>query len=305
MKPFLVVTLCAIVLLYPDTSTAALVQCEIDCGSCDLVLLANAVIKWLIGILFLVFAVLMTIAGWGLVTSGGNQAALSAAKEKFKNALIGIIVVLAAWLLVDTLLRSLLNPGGALVYVNPDGSTSTAVAFGPWNEMVCLRQEQTLEGTINTTALPVEAGSPAEGFTLDPTVPANEGMVRYAREMQAAGCVYNQNLRNGCRGNPGYTDCSDLVANARAANGLPPRGTNTRDMHRPENSVELTPAVRAGLQPGDAIVYRRPDGTGHVVVCEDAGCSRVIHARGQAHGIQSTGSSPHLNHPGARVLRRD
>jgi hypothetical protein len=83
-----------------------------NCSACDLVQMVNNIIKWLFGIVAIIFTVMMTIAGFGLVTSGGNEVALNNAKEKFKNLIIGLIIVMSAWLLVDTLMRGLL-PGNS------------------------------------------------------------------------------------------------------------------------------------------------------------------------------------------------
>lgn len=88
-------------------------QCSgTDCSACNVVHLANGVIKWLIGILFVLFAFLVAIAGIRLVVSGGNHHALDEAKDMFMNAIIGFIIILAAWLIVDTVMRALVGGGG-------------------------------------------------------------------------------------------------------------------------------------------------------------------------------------------------
>lgn len=134
----LLVLLCVAVLVStPDLVSAqgGLVACEgTDCSACNLVDMANTGIILLFGFVGMIFAVLMTIAGFGLVTSGGSQSALEAAKSKFQNAIIGLIIVMAAWLLVDTLLKSLLQ-GGDL------GTTFTG--WGPWSEVQCSDQTDT------------------------------------------------------------------------------------------------------------------------------------------------------------------
>lgn len=109
----------------PDTVTAqGLVPCSgSECNFCHFVTLANSVIAWLIGILALVFGVMVFIAGFGLVTSGGNDSKLTDAKKSLTNALIGLIIVLAAWLIVDTLIKLTL----------PNGETD----IGPWNQISC------------------------------------------------------------------------------------------------------------------------------------------------------------------------
>ena len=86
----------------------------IDCSACNLVYMANGGIKWIIGFLFVVFAGIMVWAGVGLVVSQGNQSALESAKSKFTNAIIGFIIILSAWLIVDTLMRGLLGNGGRI-----------------------------------------------------------------------------------------------------------------------------------------------------------------------------------------------
>lgn len=108
-------------------ASAALVPCTgLDCDACHLVSLGNEVLKWLIGLLFVVFAAIAVSAGVKLVTSGGNTQAVSDAKSKLTNAVIGIIIVLAAWLLVDTIMKGLLSSG-----------TGQITGYGLWSEIKC------------------------------------------------------------------------------------------------------------------------------------------------------------------------
>lgn len=130
--PFALSTL--VMILVPlssvDAQAGGFVPCDgPTCSACDLVSMINRIIIWLFGFVFVVFAVLMVVAGFGLVTSGGNQSALDAAKSKFQNALIGIIIMMAAWLIVDTLLRAILA-----------GGTGQILNYGPWSEVQCFVQ---------------------------------------------------------------------------------------------------------------------------------------------------------------------
>ena len=148
----------ALFLLLPGAEVYAgpggFVPCEgTECSACDLVTLIQRLLVWLIGIIFVIFAVLLAVAGFGLVTSGGNQTALSDAKSKFTNALIGIVIVLAAWLMVDTLMRAILP-----------GDTGTISGWGPWMEVQCFEQ---------TEAIPyvregADAPDPVSGDVTDP-----------------------------------------------------------------------------------------------------------------------------------------
>lgn len=104
-----------------------------SCSACDLVKLGNDILAWLIGLLFVIFAVMVALAGYGLATAGGNPQAKSEAKQKLTNAIVGIIVVLASWLLVDTIMRGLLSTG----------NTGVIDGYGPWADVRCGEQTAT------------------------------------------------------------------------------------------------------------------------------------------------------------------
>lgn len=128
-----VIGVVAIILIIPESTQAAQLvpaACEngIGCNLCHFVELANNVVKWLIGILSVIFGVLFFIAGFGMITSGGNSGKLEDAKKSLTNALVGFLIVLSAWLIVDTLLKAML----------PDnGLTGVSTGFGMWNEINC------------------------------------------------------------------------------------------------------------------------------------------------------------------------
>jgi hypothetical protein len=112
----------------------------LDCSACNLVSLANGVIVWLIGFTFLIFMVVAVAAGFGLVTSGGNRHALDEAKNKFTSAFVGLIIILSAWLIVDTVMRGLVGGAGH------EGEVALSVVDGEvtgwlfWSEVQCYSQ---------------------------------------------------------------------------------------------------------------------------------------------------------------------
>lgn len=113
------------VLALAQVSGGGFLDCQgPDCSACNLVSMANRVIDWLVGVLLVVFAVLMVRAGFNLVMSGGNSGALSDAKDTFVNAIIGLLIILSAWLIVDTLMKGL----------NVQGMTSGPL---PWSQVQC------------------------------------------------------------------------------------------------------------------------------------------------------------------------
>lgn len=127
--------------LTPDIVSAqagGFVTCSgTECSACNLVELVNNIIIWLFGLIFMIFAILMVVAGFGLVTSGGNPAALQAAKSKFTNAIIGVLIVLSAWTIVDTVMRSVVGGG------NTGAEVGEIKGWGPWSEVKCQDQSDT------------------------------------------------------------------------------------------------------------------------------------------------------------------
>lgn len=65
-------------------------------------------------------------AGFSLMASGGSPEARSQGKARIMNAIVGILVILSAWLVVDFVMKTLYNPQTTL-----DGGV-----FGPWNSIL-------------------------------------------------------------------------------------------------------------------------------------------------------------------------
>ena len=93
-----------------------------DCNACHVVELANRVMNFLITIMSIIGVLVMVIAGFKMVTSGGNTASWESGKKMFGSVVIGIILVLAAWLIVDTILKILTEEGG----------------LEPWSKIECV-----------------------------------------------------------------------------------------------------------------------------------------------------------------------
>jgi len=90
----------------------------------------------LVGILAIVATIMFVIAGFRLVTSNGNPGVLQDAKSMIINVAIGFTIVLAAWLLLDLFMKSLLS--------------DTQQGLGPWNQIACVDQPvaETKEGSL-------------------------------------------------------------------------------------------------------------------------------------------------------------
>jgi len=94
---------------YADNDiTPGLVSCSgLDCNACELVKTTNRVVNFFITLLTIAATIMFVMAGFKLVTSGGDTSARQSAKNMFVAILIGFIIVLSAWLLVDTVLKTL------------------------------------------------------------------------------------------------------------------------------------------------------------------------------------------------------
>lgn len=168
-----------------DTGIGGLVPCSGDsCNFCEIVKLGNEIITTLISLAFVFFGILFIYSGLQLVLSGGNTSKLEDAKKKLTNALIGLIIIFAAWLVVDTLLKATLSGG--------------QTEFGPWSQIECadpmpLRAASpgcTDMGDGNelcdTEIIPL-AAPPPEGYTCEPDPNAFNGDLQTCRLIRPLG----------------------------------------------------------------------------------------------------------------------
>lgn len=133
----------------PQVATAQFAICEgTVCTACDLVYLVNQIITWLVGVLMMLFAVLAVKAGFGLVMSKGNSGELTKAKDSFVNAFVGLLIILSAWLIVDTMIRGL-------------GVKDATGSPLPWSEIKC--QAQAIPRDVDRRESP-ESASIAPAF---------------------------------------------------------------------------------------------------------------------------------------------
>lgn len=96
-----------------------IVPCDgVNCTVCDVAQLSQNILNTGIFIAVFFSAVLFAWAGWKVLTSGGDSEQYSSGKRIFTNVIVGLVIILAAWLLIDTLMKTLTN-----------GS------FGPWNKV--------------------------------------------------------------------------------------------------------------------------------------------------------------------------
>lgn len=97
-----------------------------ECQTCHVVDLVQDVSGWLVGLLSFLAAIMFMLAGYRILTAGGNPSVMKDAKSMIVNVAIGFAIVIAAWLLIDTFMKALLTDG--------------ASQLGPWNGIPCVDQ---------------------------------------------------------------------------------------------------------------------------------------------------------------------
>lgn len=106
---------------------AGIVPCggtgEPACQACHVVQLGQKLLEWFIGIMASVIALIFAIGGMKMVMSGGSEG-VSEAKSMMTNSVIGFIILLSAYLVVDTLMKLFVDNS----------------KLGTWNEIQCVVQ---------------------------------------------------------------------------------------------------------------------------------------------------------------------
>lgn len=93
---------------------------EVPCNACHAMTMVNGLISYLFTIVTFLAVMVMMYAGFKLVTSQGNASEWEEAKGMLTNIIVGFVIVLSAWLVVDTIMKGLLD---------------SKAGFGTWNEL--------------------------------------------------------------------------------------------------------------------------------------------------------------------------
>jgi len=157
---------------------------ENECTICDLQILAQNLINWFVAFAVLLAALLFVNAGVLYITSPGNTANVAKGHQILTKTLIGLIVVLAAWLLIDVVMKTALPNSGQL-------KEASGGYYGPWNEVLCPSDPGAFAAR-GTTVVDVQPK-----IVVNPTTPNDRDMdalERYIEELDA---------RQGSRGASG------------------------------------------------------------------------------------------------------
>lgn len=127
------------------------------CQACNLAQLIQNIINFVIGLSIPIAAALFAYAGVLYFTSASRPDNIGKAKRIFKDAFIGFLITITAWLVVDTLLHVLF------------AGTTTGQA-GSWFTIECDTQSRAVNSTINNW---LNSVLPSVNTTAPPVAPAN------------------------------------------------------------------------------------------------------------------------------------
>ena len=99
--------------LTPLPASAQLVSCgnngQADCTFKDLVELIILVINYLISLAAIVAIFLILVSGFKLVTAAGVPERISSAKDGLRNAIIGFVMIITAFVIINLIVKGLLG----------------------------------------------------------------------------------------------------------------------------------------------------------------------------------------------------
>jgi len=160
-----------------------LVPCEgLDCDLCKLGQLMQNIINFLIGLSVSVAAAMFAYAGFLYVTGGSNPTQISKAHKIFKSVLIGFLIAISAYLVVQTLLSAVFD------------QESDFWVGSNWFELKCSAQERLMNRSIDqliSEVIPSE-----ERITQILSVPTPGGGVAFVG-CEGPNAVYSPNFNGG------------------------------------------------------------------------------------------------------------
>jgi len=99
-----------------EFGTFSIVTCGFEgapkCDLCELLHTGQHVLAALVYAGVIASLIFILVGAVTIMISGGNEATFAKGKGTLVSAVVGLIIVLAAWLIVDTILNFLANPSG-------------------------------------------------------------------------------------------------------------------------------------------------------------------------------------------------
>lgn len=109
-----------LVAFFPDSAAAQLVTCDgvsaagQRCGTCEFAQMVKNVFGFLITLASIIATITLVYVGIRLNTSGGNEQVKGEVKQALWNIVIGLFLIIAAFAIVDAIMRALVTDGSLL-----------------------------------------------------------------------------------------------------------------------------------------------------------------------------------------------
>jgi hypothetical protein len=236
----------------------------------------NILIRIFIGLCAVLAVIMIVIGGIEYMTSE-LISSKEAGKDRIREALLGLLLALGAYTLLNTI-----NPDLLRTNVDIAGATLDVeirdIDIGPENLDPGVQYKSIGRGDLTSLGIQCNGGGPA-------AMPAiAQSFIGHSS--------YDQNRRNTVSGGIAYIDCSSFVSQVYTCAGLPnPGGTTVGIFNHSEQvtskSADGTVINGIPLKVGDLLGHPDPDGMGgkpgHVVMY--IGNGQIIDTLGAAKGV--------------------
>jgi len=98
------------------------------CGLCDVIGTGINIFRWILGMLGGAALLLFVWHGFGWITSGGNTEKIEKSKKGLMHTVIGILIILGSWMIVNITITLLTAEPG------PPPKIGTIFTDQPWNK---------------------------------------------------------------------------------------------------------------------------------------------------------------------------
>jgi hypothetical protein len=270
------------------SETGGLVPCTgLNCQACHLASLVQNIIKFLIMLAIPLAALLFAVAG-AMYFSSEISHKKEKAKEIIKKGVVGFIIALSSWLVVNTVFYILFEPpaGGSWFTVQcvSDSQRPQTGKLGPTVSALIggaapPRQIPVSAPTGGVNATPV--GECAAGYTfLDGLCYSPDGGEAQAPTYSdlgsaiAFGATAYQGANTSAGPDRGNLACAWAVNNVLMGQGIAAiDGNSVASMERQLQSGRGSPLDQSYASAGDLVIWGKGS---HVGICQNAGCTQVL-----------------------------
>ncbi len=233
-----------------------LIPCEgVGCKACDFVSLGNNILKWFVAIMAGIISLMFALGGFTLLMSGGNSGKVSEGKEMMTNAIIGLLIVLSAWLIVNTIFKTVVG-----------GSIS-----GNWYEIKCVPNPSLTADPAKSNV--VASGGAGGGAGASGSV---SGAGSNSAITGAINSLGNFSSASAAGTNGGRSACAWAVNQVLSEAGIAPLdGNSVKQMEDALTGGRGTLVDQSSAQSGDIVILTSSSGN-HTGICLNNGCTEVV-----------------------------